>query len=129
MRKCCALNSLTLYLLSNVRISAIIKSNNLSPQLARDLRDADTDGDGEVSIEELLEILTKKAVVDNTNKNLKKLLLLAVIFILFLARSNLVTSLLAVHLGKELNSSPGGTLLSTNGETVSTKVIGVNEFF
>ena len=41
----------------------------------------------------------------------------------------MATSLLAVYLGKELNSSPGETLLLTNGETVSTKVIGVNEFF
>lgn len=114
--------------MTDVKISTILKSNNLSPHLASQLYEADINGDGNISVDELLNVLTKKYDVEKTNQNLKKTLMLTAVFILLLAGSNLATSVLAVRLSKEVKVSLGGNLLSITGDKVSTKSSGVTEF-
>jgi len=115
--------------MDELRISTIVNSGDLSPESVRLLREADVDGDGVISVSELLMILSNKSAVEKKNKDLHKLLIVAVIFILLLTGSNLATSILAVHLGKEMTVSSDGSIMGINGKSATTTPVGTTEAF
>jgi len=113
-----------------MRVSKILKTNDLPPEIANQVREADANGDGELSIADLLSVLTKKATAESQAQDLKKQLMFAFIFAFLLSISNIATSFVAVRLSKDLVVQSNGHLASTaTGQDIATKAVGISEFF
>lgn len=112
------------------RISEIVRTYDPSAEVADCLQRADVDGDGTLTIEDILLTLAQKVKAEKKNRNLMKVIGLCVVGLFVLAGTTLTTSIIAVRLSKEVEVSANGRLVNAaTKEEVATKSVVVAEYF
>lgn len=105
---------------ASVSVQELLRSQTISPKLAARIQEADINQDGNLSIEELLEVIRSEERAVSDRKLMRNFLIALVVAVLILIATLCGTVYAIVKLTQEVNDNNGVLVSSSTGQPMST---------